>query len=154
MAGQRFQHGRIRSGLIGRLDGPEKYRHGPLGLDFLVAKPAVLPGMGQRIPDTGLPLFDQRGIPEGIAQAQEPVGIISRLLIAPPVLAMFPLAGNLPGPEAGIIGIGHGLGMAGQAAALTLQHRPEPALGAGPRQFALGPGLGMHGGDGQKAQQT
>ena len=76
-----------------------------------------------------VPDREQVLVVKDVGESRETVEIVGGLLIAPPVGA--PVLGvplELTGPQRGIVGIGHGLGMTGEAVPLPLKHFEQPAL--------------------------
>ena len=77
--------------------------------------------MGKGVADSLFAGADEVVVAQQITQSQQTVRIVGRLLIAPPVLGIrvFVLAFYLASPQAGVIGISHGLGMSRQTRCLT-----------------------------------
>ena len=115
VSGERLQYGSVGRDIIFRLHGPEEHRERPGVADYPGSKAAVFPGMCQCIGYSCLALFYEFAVVQQVSQAQQTVGVICCLLIAPPVLPVSPHAGNLPGPEAGVVRIGKRLRMACKA---------------------------------------
>ena len=64
-----------------------------------------------------------------IAQSEQTIGIVCRLLIAPPVVAVALVRPrDLASPEACVIGVGQCLGVSSQPVVLALEQRLQPPL--------------------------
>ena len=117
-----------RSFVIGLHDA-EIDAHGPHGLDSGISEFSRFGGVFQRIPDTGFSFFDQIRIPEQIAQAEQAVAVIGRLLVSPPVASVaVGISPDLPGPKRGVIGIGERFGMSRESGLLTTEELFDPTL--------------------------
>ena len=84
--------------------------------------------MIQGVPDALLAFRDEFLIVEEIAQPQQAVGVIGRLLVSPPVFAIVAVSRNLACPEASVVGVGEGVGMSRQPRLLPPEEFQEPTL--------------------------
>ena len=86
-----------------------------------------------------------------IAEAQQSVGIVGRLFVSPPVLAVVAIARYLSSPETSVVGVGEGFGMSCESRLLPLQELQQPALRLDVCDEAFLEGkLGPHGKAGNK----
>jgi hypothetical protein len=121
----------IARGPIVGLHSTEENGHRPKGLYLTVAKTSIRLGMFYGITDTTLTFLDESGVVNEVAQTQQAIGIIGRLLVAPPVFGIGVLVDtrDVAGPETGVIRIGHGFGMTGETITLSEQKLLQPSLG-------------------------
>lgn len=72
---------------------------------------------------------DHLPITEQVTQAEQTVGVIGCLLVAPPVASVgFGVTSDLTRPKAGVVRIGHRLGMSRKSRLLAVEEFLDPAL--------------------------
>ena len=120
---------RIARALVIGLQHPEVDTHGPHRLNRFVAQNTCGRCVGQRVANPLLGFGDHLPITEQVTQAEQTVGVIGCLLVAPPVASVgFGVTSDLTRPKAGVVRIGHRLGMSRKSRLLAVEEFLDPAL--------------------------